>query len=61
MAGGGTRKFVGSRRSPSYCIMPANSVCAQETQVLATVETQVLATGDALDALCAHVTAQLPA
>jgi hypothetical protein len=26
MAGGGTRNLAGSRRSPSYCIMPTNSV-----------------------------------
>ena len=28
MAGGGTRKRAGSFRSPSYCIMPTNRVCA---------------------------------
>ena len=28
MAGGGTRKRAGSFRSPSYCIMPTNLVCA---------------------------------
>lgn len=28
MAGGGTRKCLGSFSSPSYCIMPANRTCA---------------------------------
>mmetsp|Transcript_17667 Transcript_17667/g.53147 ORF Transcript_17667/g.53147 Transcript_17667/m.53147 type:complete len:213 (-) Transcript_17667:804-1442(-) len=32
MAGGGTRNLAGSFRSPSYCIMPANSVLGKRTR-----------------------------
>lgn len=31
MAGGGTRKFAGSFRSPSYCMRPANLVWKDAT------------------------------
>jgi hypothetical protein len=30
MAGGGTRKRVGSLRSPSYCMSPANRICSNK-------------------------------